>query len=214
MIATAQRTDTLVEQNEALWHQATRHPFLEQVKDGSIAEERFARWLVQDYHFVRRGFSMLCLLSADAPRRDHPLLVGGMAALGAEMTWFEENADAFDLDLDQPLLPACRAYSDFLLALPREPYPAQIVGLWAMERAYMEAWSTAQPAAPRYASFVDHWTNPEFEDWVEALAAAADAALVEASETERQAAADTFHWIARYERAFWQMAFTGDKENG
>lgn len=200
-------TAALLKDHAALWERATRHPFLDGVREGTLDEAAFARWLVQDYHFVRRGFTFLAHMLAEAPRRDQPLLVGGVEAIEAELSWFEENAGAFGLDLDQPLLPPCRAYTDFLLALPREPYAAQVVGLWAMEQAYMDAWNTARPAEERYQEFVDHWTNPDFEDWVDALAAAADEALDGASYTEHHAARESFRWIARYERDFWQMAF-------
>ena len=34
------------------WHAATHHQFLDAVRDGSLAPNIFATWLVQDYLFV------------------------------------------------------------------------------------------------------------------------------------------------------------------
>ena len=34
------------------WHRATRHEFLDAVRDGTVPESAFDRWLAQDYAFV------------------------------------------------------------------------------------------------------------------------------------------------------------------
>jgi thiaminase/transcriptional activator TenA len=94
---------------------------------------------------------------------------------------------------------------DYLLATAYAPYPVQLTVLWALERAYLEAWRTALPGAPAYREFVEHWTNQAYAGWVCELEAAADRALEGGGEAEREA----FRWIARYERDFWQMAYSG-----
>ncbi|PRC46097.1 TenA family transcriptional regulator, partial [Mycobacterium sp. ITM-2017-0098] len=38
---------------DELWDAATRHRFLDAVRDGTIADQDFNRWLVQDALFVR-----------------------------------------------------------------------------------------------------------------------------------------------------------------
>jgi thiaminase/transcriptional activator TenA len=77
--------------------------------------------------------------------------------------------------------------------------------LWALERAYLEAWRTALPGASAYREYVEHWTNETYAAWVDSLEAAANRVLADAGEPER----DAFRWVARYERDFWQMAYTG-----
>ena len=75
--------------------------------------------------------------------------------------------------------------------------------LWALERAYLEAWRTALPAAPVFREFVEHWTNDAFAAYVSELEAATNRVLEPAGDAEREA----FRRVAQHERAFWQMAY-------
>jgi thiaminase len=129
-------------------------------------------------------------------------------ALAEELDWFERHLASRGLRTDAPLLPANRAYGDFLLVMAGAPYPAALIVAATAERAYYEAWSGVRPAAPAYAECVDRWTNDAFRDYVHALARATDHALANASPEVAAAAEDAFVWTARYEAEFWQMTLT------
>ncbi len=198
-------TGELIADDAELWHAATHHPFLEGVRDGSLEPAAFSRWLVQDYHFALALTAAEGRYLASAPREDLGILAEGIQAMVAELAWFEGKAAERGLDLTAPLHPTARAYVDYLLATTYEPYAVQLTALWALERAYLEAWRTALPSSPAYREYVEHWTNESYAAWVEALEGAANRVLADAGEPER----DAFRWIARYERDFWQMAYTG-----
>ena len=188
-----------------LWRAATHHRFLDQVRDGSLDPAAFSRWLVQDHHFALALVRAEARYLASAPREDFEVLARGIQAMVAELAWFEEKAKERSLELASAVHPTARAYVDYLLATTYAPYPVQLTALWALERAYLEAWRTALPGAPAYRKFVEHWTNQAYAVWVAELEAAADRALAGGGEAEREA----FRWIARYERDFWQMAYSG-----
>ena len=78
--------------SDELWTSATRHPFLNAVRDGTITDEAFDRWLVQDAIFVADLLKFQARLLARSPRRAQAVLVSGCAALVAELDWFEEQA--------------------------------------------------------------------------------------------------------------------------
>ena len=193
-----------------LWQAATRHRFLDEIRAGELPRPAFDRWLAQDYHYVEALVRAQARITAGAPRPDFAVLAGGVTALVAELTWFEAQAAARTLALDAPVHPTCAAYCDHLLALTYAPYPAQITGLWAVERAYLDAWTGAQPGAAGYEPFVAHWTVPEFAAYVSGLEQAAAAALAVAAPAAAQAAAEAFRRVARHERDFWQMAYAGE----
>jgi len=111
--------------------------------------------------------------------------------------------------LQAPRHPTGAAYRVFLRSLEREPYPAAITALWALERAYLEAWKDAPPGHPEYRECVKHWTTPDFAKYVTELEQAADRALEPGGERERVEAA--FLDVARLERDFREMAFSGGK---
>jgi formylaminopyrimidine deformylase / aminopyrimidine aminohydrolase len=144
-------------------------------------------------------------LLARAPRPAQAVLAGGLVALEAELTWFEQHATRRRLTLDGERVEATQAYRASFERLVDAGYGAAIVALWALERAYLEAWQSARPGAPAFREFVEHWTVPAFAEYVARLERAADAAL---AGTTAEAAERAFVDIAQLERAFWDMAFT------
>jgi thiaminase len=185
----------LLRGHEQAWLRATRHPFLERVREGTLAEEAFVAWLVQDKFFVGDLLCFQARLLARAPRRAQRVLAAGALALVEELAWFDEQGEQFGLDLDAKRLPATRAYRSLLERLEGEPFAAAITALWALERVYLEAWSFADPAAPPYNAFVEHWTSPEFRAYVEELEVFADPSH-----------GDVVAAVLDAEAAFWETA--------
>ena len=190
----------LPQQHSEVWRRATSHPFLTAVRDGTIGEAAFATWLVQDFHFVSDLLRFQARLLARVPRPAQAVLASGAAALVDELAWFEEQAVARGLDLDVPRLPATAAYAALLERLDTADVGIALTALWAIERVYLDAWSSAAPGAPAYREFVAHWTTPGFVSYVDALERAADDAGAEAN------LGAVFVEVAEVECAFWDMA--------
>ncbi|MDQ3812178.1 MAG: TenA family transcriptional regulator, partial [Chloroflexota bacterium] len=167
----------LLQRHLELWQAATRHRFLDGIKDGTLPERAFKRWLAQDYLFVADLLWFQARLLARAPRPAQAALAGGLVALEAELGWFEVRSSDVGVALDAARLPATAAYRALLEQLDAGDYPAGMVALWALERAYLEAWQSARPGAPAYREFAEHWTTPGFADYVAALERAAENAL-------------------------------------
>lgn len=201
------KTNDLIQGDAELWHAATHHAFLDEVRRGTLAPAAFARWLSQDYHFAVALLRTQARTLASAPREALELLAGGVQALVAELDWFERQASEFEVDLTAPLHATARAYVDYLHGLTYEPYAVQLTALWALERAYLEGWRTALPGAPRFRDFVEHWTNDAYAAYVDALEASANRVLARGGDAEREA----FRWVAKYEQAFWEMAYEGSR---
>lgn len=190
----------LLASHAAAWRDATRHPFLDAVRKGTVGREAFDTWLVQDHRFVAELLRFQARLLARAPRSAQAVLAAGAAALVEELGWFERVAADRGLDLDTPARPATAAYADLLDRLDGADVPTAMTALWAVERAYLDAWSSALPGAPAYREFVAHWTAPGFAGYVAALEAAADGVGASAG------APAAFAAVAAAERAFWDMA--------
>jgi thiaminase/transcriptional activator TenA len=190
----------LVRRHAAAWRGATHHPFLAAVAEGSLPAAAFDTWLVQDARFVADLLRFQARLLARAPRTAQSVLAAGAVALVAELDWFDRQAAARGLERGAPALPATAAYTALLERLDAAAVAAALTGLWTIERAYLDAWSTARPGAPAYREFVAHWTAPEFGSYVAGLAAAADGAGAgPGCET-------VFLDVVAAETAFWDMA--------
>lgn len=187
--------DDLLTRHAKAWDAATRHPFLTGVRDGTLPFAAFAEWLVQDHHFVADLLAFQARLLARAPRPAQSVLAGGLVALVDELAWFESRAATHGLDLTAAPGPATLAYRSLLASLDAGPVPEALVGLWAIERAYLDAWTFAAPGAPPFREYVEHWTAPGFADYVAGLASAAAGEETDADEV--------FLAVAAAEAAFW-----------
>jgi formylaminopyrimidine deformylase / aminopyrimidine aminohydrolase len=78
--------------HEPLWTAATHHPFLDAVREGTITEAAFDRWLAQDAMFVADLLTFQARLLARAPRPAQSTLAGGCVALVDELDWFDAQA--------------------------------------------------------------------------------------------------------------------------
>jgi formylaminopyrimidine deformylase / aminopyrimidine aminohydrolase len=185
------------------WRRATRHPFLDAVRDGTLPPAAFDTWLVQDAHFVAGLLRFQARLLARAPRPAQAVLAGGCVALVAELDWFTRVAADRGLDLDAPQLPATIAYGDLLYRLDAADVGTALTALWTIERSYLDAWSAALPGAEQYREFVEHWTVPGFASYVAGLETAADRAATDAAGAGDDA---VFLEVVAAETAFWQTA--------
>ena len=104
-----------------VWAAQHAHPFVRGVGDGTLARERFAHYVRQDYLFLVEYARMLALGAARAPdlttmRRFAEL---AQAILGEEMQLHRAFAREFgisDAELEaEPPAPTTQAYTDFLV---------------------------------------------------------------------------------------------------
>ena len=92
------------------------------------------------------------------------------------------------------------------MRLDDAPVDQTILALWAIERAYLDAWSFAAPGAPPYRSFVEHWTTPDFVAYVGDLHDVADDSLGSDPRQPERVISE----VAVAEARFWDMALAGD----
>ena len=198
--ATAAAVTSLAGVHDSLWTAATHHPFLDAVRDGTITDSSFDRWLAQDASFVADLLTFQARLLARAPRQAQAALVGGCSALVAELDWFEDQAARRGLNMEAAPLQATLAYRELLQRLDTEPYEAAITALWVIERVYLLAWTSAASDSTPFGEFVEHWSTPEFADYVAALG---DLAAPDKHE-------DLVGDVLALEVAFWGMALSAD----
>ena len=184
------------------WDLGTRTVFLDAVGDGSLPKEAFARWLVQDYLFVKGFTDFVGLTAAKTPRPDQSILIAGLVALDTELHWFESRAQERGLDLAVEPHINCRHYVNFLIASAySRPFEILLAILYGVEVAYTVAWGQLRAEGP-YAEFIDRWTKPEFKSYVAELMKIAD----RHPHPGQQAA---FNAVMRHEHAFWLMTWEG-----
>lgn len=199
---------SLLDELPELWLEATQHPFLDSVAAGT--PEPFGRWLPQDVLFLGDLITFQARLVARAPRSAQAVLAGGVVGLIDELDWFDDTALTLELPPSAPPHPTTSAYRDLLTRLDAGPYTCAVVGLWVLERVYLDAWRYAARScsSKTYLGAIEHWTDPAFAAYVTGLEAAADEALTDPS-VDLPALRDTVREVLEHEIAFWTMALHG-----
>jgi thiaminase/transcriptional activator TenA len=190
------------------WKGAVTHRFLTAVQDGTIQAQQFDAWLVQDGLFAREFTRFQAHALAKAPVAHFDLLLSGMGALQDELRWFADLTRKRGLSLEVAPSNTCSKYITFMANCAKQPYACHAVALWAIEKAYHDAWHTHMPGMPApYHHYAERWGSLAFGDYVDALQRQADEALAAASAAERQEAEALFVQVCGLEREFWSMAF-------
>lgn len=191
-----------------LWERIGTHPFIAATAEGSLGEDAFGRWLVEDHAFVvgfRRFLARLVELAPDEPTRD--LLAAGLVPLRHELDLFRAEAEARALDLAAEPSPTTLGYTSYLLAAPADGWPVALTVLYGAEKAYFDAWSEVRSGARAMSPhwpFVDNWSSPEFGVWVADLGALVDRL------DPTPVVALAFDRVVRFELRFWDAVHRGE----
>jgi thiaminase/transcriptional activator TenA len=198
---------------DSIWQRILGHRFLIETRDGRINKQVFARWLRQDYLFVKAAGPFLTALATKAPATHYAALARAVVALQTELELFEERASATDIELGgvRPTF-VTHAYVQFLMATALgKSYPEAYTVLYAAEQAYLDSWTVVKAgidARSPWYPLVENWTSADFAAYVRYLEHELDALARGVTEAVRARMSELFEITAKYELAFWEMAVT------
>lgn len=214
-------TDELLERARPVWEAQLEHPFVRGIGDGSLEPDRFRRWVVQDYLYLKEFARVFGWAAARAERLE---AMGWYASvldltLNTEMELHREYAARFDLttaDLeDASMWPTTRAYTDFLVRSAADGDMARLLAA-LLPCAWGYAWIARRlaeggpPPDERYADWIGQYTSREFREASAWLRAETDRAAGGRTERERESLVHTFVLSSRYEWRFWEMCWRGE----
>jgi len=198
---------------DMLWRRIFAHPFLQEIKDGTLPLEKFQYYLVQDYLYLEGFARTVALALAKAPdaqtleqlsRRvltpvERPLHHKMMAAAGVSPT------DAQRIGRS----PTNTAYVNHMLKT------ASLYGLGPTAASLLPCpWSyhelkdaVGQAEHPLYSQWTAFYVAGYLQDSVDAWRGFVDGAAEQASVSEREAMREAFLTSSRYEYLFWEMAY-------
>jgi thiaminase/transcriptional activator TenA len=218
----ARFTDQLARLAAPIWEAQHAHPFVRGIGDGSLPVERFAFWIRQDYLFLIEYCRLFALAAARAPdlatiARFADLL---QATARTEMELHRGYAAQFGITVEalerEPMAPTTRGYTDFLLRVAAlgdfsELAAALLPCMWGFSEIGRRLASEPRPADARYAAWVEMYADPEFADLADWCRSLVDTQAADAGPLARERMAAAFLTSSRYELAFWEMAWTGER---
>ncbi|UYM05805.1 TenA family protein [Solicola gregarius] len=204
------------------WYDAIlEHPFLVELSDGSLPEQVFARYLIDDSHYLI-GYARA--LSSLATRTADPAAAAMLAGSAAQGIAVERELHASYLtprgidprSADAPeQSPTCSAYIGSLQTLAAfAPVEVGLAGVLPCFRVYAEVGSAVIAKAPDpdhpYRAWVDAYADPSFDQAVRTVEAHADAVAEAATPQRRAEMLEAYVRATRFEWMFWDAAWRGE----
>ena len=205
---------------DGIWRAQHEHPFVLGVADGSLAVERFACYVRQDYVFLVEYARLLALGAARAPdlatmRRFAEL---AQAILGEEMELHRAFAREFGIaeaDLEgEPPDRLTRAYTDFLVRTAAlgsfgELAAALLPCMWGYAEIGARLAERPQPSPePRYRRWIETYAAADFQELAAWCRELVDRLAADAGTEERERMRRAFVQSSEHELAFWDVGLT------
>ena len=194
-----------------------RHPFLEGLRDGSLPEDRFRFYAIQDAHYLRDFAKSLAAAAARSPSDEWAefLCEHARDALGVERAlhdsffrdWSLAPADVYGT----PVAPTNLAYTSYLLRVTQgASFGEAVAALLPCDWIYIEVGrELVQKGSPNplYQRWIDTYASEEFRVVVQKLIDIVDSTAEGLSLPHRGALQHHFAVASRYEWMFWDMAW-------
>jgi len=214
-------TDELYEAALPVWEAQLHHPFVRGLGDGSLEEERFKRWVRQDYLYLKEFARVFAFAAAKADTLESMAWYARVLdlTLNTEMELHRAYAARFGLDpadLEaEPMWPTTRAYTDFLVRTAAGGDLAEIVAAllpcaWGYVYLARKLAERGLPEDSRYADWIRQYSSEEFASAADWLKREMDR-LAEASPGKKEVLKQLFLVSCRYEWRFWEMCWKGER---
>lgn len=216
-----QPTEQLWSQIEGIYRAILDHPFLEGLVDGTLPQEAFRYYVLQDAHYLRDYARALSLCAARAPDESATLMFDRHAsgAIEVERALHQSFFADFGLspaDVDAtPVAPTCRAYTSYLLAACHQGSFAEAVAAvlpcyWIYAEVGRVLLERGSPH-PLYHRWIETYGGDEFASVVAEVLAVADRAGAAAGAAERGRMTERFVTTSRYEWMFWDAGWRRER---
>ena len=201
-----------------LWEKTVAHPFVIEMGEGTLPEEKFDVYFQQDHLFLRDWISLMCGGIIKAPDFDaaRPLAAFVHGALEGEeglfQQYFRDSGLTPQAVREIKPLPTCLAYSGYLRRMAAEGTFTEIITtLLGIEWPYLDWAKRLESAGKRpsnkyYQTWIDIHAGKELEDFVAWMRRVVDNADPDEAGKMEQIFLD----ILRYEYLFWEMAYQGE----
>lgn len=210
-------SQSLWDANQALFQSTLELPFNQELAAGTLSQERFRHYMIQDAHYLVAYGRALAVTAAKSDNAEgvvqfanaaNEAVVVERALHGGFMRDFGVSAEQFAAT---PLTPACHHYTSFLVSTAwSAPYPVAVAALLPCFWIYAEVGRDihARSASDNpYQAWVDTYASEEFHAAVRGVCATVDRLAEGATESTRAAMRAAYRDAARLEWMFWDGAY-------
>ena len=203
--------------NKALYETIRTMPFNAALADGTLTEDRFKHYIIQDAHYLIAFGRALAVAAAKADDPDGivQFAEGAKVAIIVERALHADYFKRFDVSAKDfaatPLSPVCHHYSNYLIATAwSESYPVVLAALLPCFWIYAEVGRDIHARAAKdnpYQAWIDTYAGDDFHDAVKAVVETTDRVAAKASPDTLKAMHAAFTRATQLEWMFWDSAW-------
>lgn len=186
-------------------------PFLTELRDGTLAADRFQYYLCQDAAYLVIYGQALAAAASQSPDPDDVVFWAESARSAVAVERAMHTAHGADLRGE--MSPTCTAYTSYLAALgARGEYAVLAAGLLPCAWVYHDvgtrlAASIPDLAAHPYRAWIATYDDPDFAATTDQAKGVVDRLAATATAATRARMAEAFITATRYEWMFWDAAY-------
>lgn len=215
-------TDELFQAAEPIWAAELEHPFVKGLAAGSLELERFSRWVLQDYLYLKefaRVFAWAAAKSDSLAAMSWHAKVLDLT-LNTEMGLHRAYAERFGISAarleEETMWPTTRAYTDFLVRTAADGDMADLLAAllpcaWGYVYVAQHLAQGEAPPDERYVEWIEQYASDEFAEAADWLKAELNRVADGVQEEKKKRLTDLFVTSSRYEWQFWEMCWAGEE---
>ncbi len=201
----------------SIYNEILAHPFLRGLTDGTLTEERFRFYVLQDAFYLREYARALSLTGVRSPEESALVMFNEHSAGAITVERSLHEGFLKDLGVTQEEAdrtaptPTTLAYTSYLLKTASLGDYPEVLGAvlpcywiyWEVGKALLEHGSPN----PMYQKWIDTYGGEEFGALVEAVLDLTDRVCEDLNPTQKARVAEAFVTTSRYEWMFWDAAW-------
>lgn len=213
-------TQRLLAATEEIWAEYHTHPFVRGIADGTLDEEKFRYYMVQDYLYLIDYAKVFAIGVAKARDPETMRLFAGYVhqILDGEMDIHKGYMQRLGIPLEEaeraPVALDNLSYTSYMLRVAYDEGPAEIAAAilsCALSYEYIAKEIVARdPAAadhPFYGEWVRGYADPGYAASNQVLVELTERLTRDYSQAQLEHLTEIFIACSRYEGAFWDMAW-------
>jgi thiaminase/transcriptional activator TenA len=204
-----------------LYQRILKLPFNRELADGTLSQERFQFYMIQDALYLEQFSCALAVASAKAPnvgamqQFSHAAEEALIVERGLHTSFFKKFDVGLAVAARTEPSPTCYGYTNFLLAVAlRGSYEELVAALLPCFWIYWEVGNHIAKISKSdnpYRTWIDTYSDPAFGKMVEGVITIANQAAANASDDTRGAMLRAFKRSTQFEWMFWDSAYGLEK---
>lgn len=193
------------------------HPFIKELASGTLATERFDRYLAQDEVYIGNYGRQMFELAALIPDPEEKAMFEAFAheGLEGEKAMHALLIDRFGIDTaaqPSPITAEYNAHSEAAIRTGSKEIglAAMLPCMWVYNEVGKHILSIASTDGNPYAEWIAEYGNDAFTEGVNAVLAMADRYAAAADEATRARMTEEFVAATRFEYWFWDWGYCGE----